>query len=373
MTDHYSIIFDSDPECSNAKESWNAWLFGFQHALNGRGLKVLPDPPQDQEGDENYKKNQSELKSFLMNSFGLKTIQTYMQVQNDNDTYKTIIDKLTKLYSPDISLHEYTIRFRELRQLPGESVSNFIKRLKSAAIKCNFGNSMDNEIILQLAQHVNPIELRRTIRYNQDLTLKNIMEKAHIFDQNASCSDHHVAAIDHHPKIHHHKRHRHHHFKTHRHNPKICGHCGLNYPHINEKCPAFGNICERCDKINHFSSVCRSKHQSYSYKHYHTNHQRQSPNLYHQINTLNNSIETESDDWENNNYYNTHSPRETCNAIATEHNRQKPPKQISKTKFKSSRKVEENRPTCRPSAIAQKQNYIYSYFHRHPSYSHPHN
>ena len=53
---------------------------------------------------------------------------------------------------------------------------------------------IDSEIIIQLAQHVNPEELRHTIIYNQDLTLKNILEKAHIFDQSTR-TDEHVAAI----------------------------------------------------------------------------------------------------------------------------------------------------------------------------------
>ena len=36
-----------------------------------------------------------------------------------------------------------------------------------------------------------------------------------------------------------------------------CGRCGLDKNH--QKCPAMGQQCRRCQKMNHFAKVCRAK------------------------------------------------------------------------------------------------------------------
>ena len=38
---------------------------------------------------------------------------------------------------------------------------------------------------------------------------------------------------------------------------KDCQYCGNT--HQRRKCPAYGNICKKCTRKNHFASVCRSK------------------------------------------------------------------------------------------------------------------
>ena len=45
-------------------------------------------------------------------------------------------------------------------------------------------------------------------------------------------------------------------------NKTKCGLCGGNFPHQNE-CPAQGESCHKCEKLNHFSKVCRGKTNNY--------------------------------------------------------------------------------------------------------------
>ena len=45
-------------------------------------------------------------------------------------------------------------------------------------------------------------------------------------------------------------------------NKTKCGLSGCNFPHQNE-CPAQGKSCHKCEKLNHFSKVCRSKTNNY--------------------------------------------------------------------------------------------------------------
>ena len=37
-----------------------------------------------------------------------------------------------------------------------------------------------------------------------------------------------------------------------------CRNCGLAWPHRNSLCPARGQTCRKCDKLNHYARVCRS-------------------------------------------------------------------------------------------------------------------
>ena len=41
------------------------------------------------------------------------------------------------------------------------------------------------------------------------------------------------------------------------HNHFICRSCGSQ--HQPKQCPAYGQICKRCKKLNHFAKVCRTK------------------------------------------------------------------------------------------------------------------
>jgi hypothetical protein len=44
---------------------------------------------------------------------------------------------------------------------------------------------------------------------------------------------------------------------------KNCKFCGNDHVWNKEKCPAFGKKCVKCEKLNHFASMCNFKKQSY--------------------------------------------------------------------------------------------------------------
>ena len=37
-------------------------------------------------------------------------------------------------------------------------------------------------------------------------------------------------------------------------------HCGESYPHMTGPCPAKGKTCNKCNKKNHYTKCCKSKH-----------------------------------------------------------------------------------------------------------------
>ena len=41
---------------------------------------------------------------------------------------------------------------------------------------------------------------------------------------------------------------------------KRCFHCGESYPHMTGPCPAKGKTCNKCNKMNHYTKCCKSKH-----------------------------------------------------------------------------------------------------------------
>ena len=38
----------------------------------------------------------------------------------------------------------------------------------------------------------------------------------------------------------------------------VCEKCGLKH-YIRNKCPAYGKKCSKCNRINHFAKICKSK------------------------------------------------------------------------------------------------------------------
>ena len=67
-----------------------------------------------------------------------------------------------------------------------------------------------------------------------------------------------------------------------------CFHCGGKQRHKLENCPAFGKVCKKCSKANHFASVCRSVSCTSQVK---------------QMASISDSLETETSETESDKYF----------------------------------------------------------------------
>lgn len=162
--------------------------------------------------------------------------------------------------------HENTIhrryQFHKAAQTTGETVNDFFDRVIKLARLCRFDQSVANSLIRdQLVVGTNLSEARASIfKENVELTLEQVLLRLRLYEDNkrtlenieSGNTEETVNVI-----------------KKQRQQPteqkpieiiQDCRFCGTT--HAFRKCPAFGTTCEKCQRRNHFKTVCRSSEQA---------------------------------------------------------------------------------------------------------------
>ena len=160
--------------------------------------------------------------------------------------------------------------FKKITQKHGETVSQFVGRLKLAAVDCQFKDA-DDQIRDQCVSYCISNELRRKFLEKEGLELKQVLEIAAHFEsverrlqELSLVDDHRPTGVN---KV-----------RTHpgsqpfqpTHNTNVpskqfekkgeCYRCGKSGHYSSDKsCPALGKVCSACGGKNHFAKVCRSK------------------------------------------------------------------------------------------------------------------
>ncbi|XP_063775609.1 uncharacterized protein LOC134911236 [Pseudophryne corroboree] len=194
-------------------------------------------------------------KSMLLLSAGSKIYELYDTLpEADTRDYNKCRDSLTAYFAPKCSLSHSKYLFRTAMQLQTESVDAYITRLRILAKTCQF-HDVEDEIKQQLIAFGTCGKLRRRA-LKSEMTLTELQQYArslelsetHAKDMERGMTQLQVCN------------------KLHTDTSTIpetgksrsCYRCGRSYPHSGD-CPATGKICTACGKINHFSSVCKSK------------------------------------------------------------------------------------------------------------------
>ncbi|XP_033107227.1 uncharacterized protein LOC117109094 [Anneissia japonica] len=94
-----------------------------------------------------------------------------------NDTYDDVIRKLDEYFKPIKNTALAVYLFRELKQKQGETVEQFITRLKSEAINCGFENPTA-EIKAQIFQKTSNKKFKRDILKHPNWTLDDVVSEA---------------------------------------------------------------------------------------------------------------------------------------------------------------------------------------------------
>ena len=178
----------------------------------------------------------------------------------------------------------YKKQFDEMCQKENEPIREYITSLRSCAIDCNFvcpydethdlcdyhiinrirSGVYDKVLQQELLQHADTIKtLAELTTYCENFESakkdRELLSQAEspgpsicTVDTEGLAHEEVVAAISHYKKS-----------KNNdlrgkgRNTPKACGRCGQT--HAQRECPAFGQTCRGCGKMNHFQKVCRAK------------------------------------------------------------------------------------------------------------------
>lgn len=206
----------------------------------------------------------------LSNTFD--TIKHQLVLQDGEiviNQYQATINLFNKQFSSGESLTYERSNFRATLQLEGESVTDFITRLRKKAKYCKFAEyNEDSAIIDQFIEACTSKNLRVKLLATNDLTLdsllsialsrENAVHQAEDIIKNAQVETN----ITHDPissdlammNMSNQKR------KSYQREQQYCYGCGkTSHIHGSSNCPAKGKECHNCGRRDHFKAMCRSQ------------------------------------------------------------------------------------------------------------------
>ena len=263
-------VFDPDAEPSTVSVRWEKWLARFEMYLVAKDIT-----------DADRKKAQ------LLILAGEKVYDIYDTLSDPADDYAAVKTKLDNYFKPlkDEAMSVFT--FREEAQKPGETVDQFVTRLKAQAKHCGFADK-DKEIRAQVLQKTHNKKLRREVLKNPTWDLAAVLKEARAIENSearAGDMEHRteetIARLRNKPPLamqdrkpekdkkkcekchcdcHEEKSDKQSQSrKGFSHTPGVCSNCGKSWPHDGgqKNCPAKDKQCRNCSAIGHFEAVCR--------------------------------------------------------------------------------------------------------------------
>ncbi len=265
-----NFLFDS----TNLDDAWRRWETQFENYHVACEL------------DKKDKKVQV---AILLNAAGPDAQEIHSQFKfsatDDQTDYKLILKKFGEYCKPRKNTVYERYRFWQRDQLEGEPVDRWLKDLKVMSVKCEFGEQVDLMLRDKLVFGVNDDRVRERLLRESEvelskavdicraaestrLQLKEMSSNANINEMTrdinavrmrgrASAQETSKAESQKSNTASNDKD-----YSVQNNNTKMvndCGYCGRSHPV--RKCPAYGKSCNKCSKLNHFSSVCRQSKQ----------------------------------------------------------------------------------------------------------------
>lgn len=192
----------------------------------------------------------------LLSVMGQECFMTYQNLpmtEEDRADPMIILDRLTEYFEPKRNTVYERYVFNTCTQDPSELIDIYVNRLRKLATTCEFGDKRDEFIRDRIVIGTNDTSLRGRLLREDKLTLNKCIDMCRASEQ----AREHSKAIegDKGAEAVHAVR------KTSQDKGDVyisdCKFCGTG--HIRNKCPAYRKRCTKCNKMNHFSKVCRSE------------------------------------------------------------------------------------------------------------------
>lgn len=248
--------FDFEADKTTAGPSgprWEKWCSRLQNLLDGMNI------------DSDKRK-----RALLLHYAGEIVYDIYDAEKKDTEaTFAATKKVLDDYFSPKVNEQMEIYKFRQYKQKDDQILDEFVTELRKLAKYCKFADT-DKEILSQLIQSCKSNRLRRRALREPDKTLDEILvlgRSLELADSQASAMEkpETVNAVS--------KKSR----KPHKFKPNhtssnsdnkhmkqkpgksiTCRNCGGEFPHKGQ-CPAKGQRCNYCSKMNHFKKVCRKR------------------------------------------------------------------------------------------------------------------
>lgn len=236
--------FDPNGEQSGIFPRWERWLRAVDLYLTSKNIT-----------------DATRKKATLLHMGGLELQDIYYAIPDADtvaegeDAYNKTKDALTAYFKPKVNKTYERHIFRGLAQKDGETVIQFITRLRQQARYCEF-TSEDDEIRDQVVDKCNSTEIKKRILEKGDITLKEVTDIAQAFEVMSvrvkNMEPENVAKLtEKKQKVN---------KQQHKTTEKRCYRCGyVGHYKSDKNCPAKDKTCSKCKKEGHFAAVCRTK------------------------------------------------------------------------------------------------------------------
>ncbi|KAJ1168632.1 hypothetical protein NDU88_000550 [Pleurodeles waltl] len=181
-------------------------------------------------------------------------------------TYQSLKQALTVHFEPFANPDYERFLLRQARQFPHESVDAFYTRLKDLARTCTLVD-VEDEVCAQFIQGCTSVKLKEHILQVPGMSMVNILTLGRSKELSKERAAHMETALQTQVKVEpvnvvtttpgERRKYKPQTSML----PRFCYSCGGPFPHQGV-CPAQGNTCSNCQKLNHFAKVCKSMSRS---------------------------------------------------------------------------------------------------------------
>ena len=247
--------FDPHGDPSNVGRRWRRWLKSFCLYADSKGLIIQADSAD----------NKVQRRALLLHSAG-EDVQEIFETLADTGAaadYAKAEKALNDYFIPKVNSTYQNHVFRSMEQQDGETVAQFVTRLKQVVKDCDYGDQSDNQIRDQVVQRCKSHALRRKLlEKGENLTLALLLKTAATYEavqsQLASMEggQHTVNFIRDSRREAQQRKGK----EPGKESKEACYRCG-NVGHYGRdpNCPARGKTCKKCGGANHFAQQCKTK------------------------------------------------------------------------------------------------------------------
>lgn len=230
-------------DSSNLAKSWRLWKEEFTLYMD----LTLAD------ADEAVK---LKVFSYIIGDTGRELCETLIPTSSPDRTVSRLINALDDHCNPKVNETVERYRFFVRNQGSDENIDKYVTDLRMLASTCNFGQIKDSLIRDRIVCGISSSVLRERLLREQDLTLEKcvqICRATQLSRENNRTIEGRVTEEVHAVK---------HAVRKEKHTSTVnCKFCGKTHERNKLKCPAYGKKCKKCEKDNHFATMCRTKMQ----------------------------------------------------------------------------------------------------------------
>ena len=238
---------------TNAAEGWKEFKQRWQFFYEGSGL------------DNKAQKKQCAVFMHTIGKEGQDVYQTFT-INEDEKDIDSLIAKFDEVFLPKTNITYERFRFNNCSQKSDQSFDSFLTELRGLAKTCEYGQLKDSLIKDRIVCGIKEKKLQtKLLAADPDLAAAiegcRAWETAHTQAQSINKTEstnepdaevHKMKASNRRNNSEQERRNR-----WERQPGRPCYYCGKT--HAPRNCPAFGNQCEKCGKMNHFASVCKNR------------------------------------------------------------------------------------------------------------------